>query len=340
MSLLDAKNEILLSYLHNLVFLIILQLRGAPSSKSKLRDQDDANGSLCEDVVKKLVELRVYMDRGVKPMEGRLKYQVDKVVKAAEDAERIERDTQVASRDKAQKKMKTAGSDHSDKSASEEDDSGSEDGSEDEGDEEDIDELAYRPNVSSFSKGIEPPAQSDKEKARAKATSDGIYRPPKIMPTAPPTEERRERAERRPAKSNVIDEFVTAEMSSAPIAEPSIGSTIREGGRHMKSKKERESEAEKAAYEEANFTRLQESKKDMAKSKRGAAARTFGGEEWQMLGEGADRISQLTRQAKGSNSALERSRKRKPAEDGSRSDAAGVGSTFEKRRKKIEGWKR
>ncbi|KAE8330445.1 Sas10/Utp3/C1D family-domain-containing protein [Aspergillus sergii] len=326
-SLLDTKSDLLLSYTHNLVFLMLFQLRGLSKDRD---DEAEADQSLREETVKKLAELRVYLDRGVRPLEGRLKYQIDKVIKAAEDAERTER---TAAKTKATE-AEYSGSD--DESASDGEGDGADESDEDQ---EDIDEMAYRPNVSAFAKKVEPKARA--EKSNNMAPSDGIYRPPKIMPTALPTTETRERRERGPRRSTVIDEFVNAEMSSAPMAEPSIGSTIVHGGRHTKSKKEREHEVERTTYEETNFIRLaKESKKDKAKRGGQAARGTYGGEEWRGLTEGADRISRLTRRAKGSGGALDRSRKRKHGEDGQRGDGAAVGQIFEKRRKKIEGWKR
>ena len=330
-SLLDTKSELLLSYLHNLVFLTIFQLRNLSS------DDADANESLREDIVKKLAELRVYLERGVRPLEGRLKYQVEKVVKAADDAERDGHGTPATGKSKTKKAPK---SDSEDESGSEDASDSDEEEDEDEEDEEDIDEMAYRPNVSAFSKGVEPQAKPDKSAAK-QTPSDGIYRPPKIMPTALPTTERRERQDRRPQRSNVIDEFVNAEMSSAPTMEASIGSTIRSGGRHSRSQKEKEKDDERQAYEETNFVRLPKlSKKEKAKEKgRRGPESTFGGEDWRGLTEGADRISKLTAKSKGSG-ALEKSRKRKGVEDMPRSDGAGVGQIFEKRRKKVDSWKR
>lgn len=318
-SLLDTKSDLLLSYLHNLVFLILFQLK-------KLKAEDGLE-SLEEDIVKKLVELRVYMDRGVRPLEGRLKYQVDKVVKAADDAERAERGAATAKKSKAESASEESGSG-----------SGSEDNDE-ESEDEDIDEMAYRPNISAFSKSAEPQAKPDK--SAKNAPSDGIYRPPKIMPTALPTTERREREDRRPHKSHVIDEFVNAEMSSAPMAEASIGSTIMQGGRHTKTRKDKEHEAERMAYEETNFVRLpKETKKELAKRRGRQPQTTFGGDEWRGLTEGADRIEKLTRRAKGSGNALERSRKRRLTEDGPRNTGGDVGQIFEKRRKKVDSWKK
>ncbi|KAJ5174173.1 uncharacterized protein N7482_000050 [Penicillium canariense] len=326
-SLLDTKSEILLSYLHNLVFLIILQLRQSSLNSKSDAPEDAADSSLRDEAVKKLVELRVFLDRGVRPLEGRLKYQVDKVVKAAEDAERVESSAQPK---KSKKKVASHGKSEDDDEAS--------DSEADDSEEDDMDEMAYRPNVAAFSKGKVEQKQPE-AKATREEPSDGIYRPPKIMPTALPTTERRERQDRRPRRSNVIDEFVSAEMSAAPMAEPSIGSTIIDGGRQTKSKKDREHEAERTRYEETNFVRLpKETKKELAK-RGGGRDTTYGGDEWKGLTEGADRIERLTRRSKNSGSALEKSRKRRN-EDGQRGDGVGMGEIFDKRRKKVDSWKR
>ncbi|KAJ5929934.1 hypothetical protein N7466_005427 [Penicillium verhagenii] len=324
-SLLDTKSEILLSYLHNLVFLIIFQLR--QSSQQKSDDSEKAtNDALRDDAVKKLVELRVFLDRGVRPLEGRLKYQVDKVVKAAEDAERTENPS------KSKKATKSS-------KAKDSGDEVSSDGSEDDSDEDDMDEMAYRPNVAAFSKAKVDSKQQPQARAQREEPSDGIYRPPKIMPTSlPTTERRREREDRRPRRSNVIDEFVNAEMSSAPMAEPSIGSTILAGGRETKTKKDRQYEADRARYEETNFVRLPKETKKEESKRRGRDRGTYGGDEWKGLTEGADRIERLTRRSKNSG-ALDKSRKRKN-EDGQRDDGVGMGEIFDKRRKKIDSWKR
>ncbi|CAG8411890.1 unnamed protein product [Penicillium salamii] len=326
-SLLDTKSEILLSYLQNLVFLIIFQLRNVSAKQSKEKSAPVDN-SIEEDIRKKLIELRVYLERGVRPLEGRLKYQVDKVIKAAEEAERAEKiqPTKAKSSRKAAK----------DSDASSDEDEGS---SESEGDE-DIDEMAYRPNVSAFSKGPAEKKQAKPSKPTEEGPGDGIYRPPRIMPTALPTTERRERQDRRPIRSNVIDDFVNAEMSSAPMAEPSVGSTIIDGGRTTKSRKDQEHEQKRTTYEETNFVRLpKETKKDLAK-RGGRKDTTYGGDEWKDLNAGADHIERLTRKTKSNGAALEKSRKRTRNEDGQRGDGVGMGQIFDKRRKKVDSWKR
>ncbi|PGG96003.1 hypothetical protein AJ79_09770 [Helicocarpus griseus UAMH5409] len=346
-SLLDTKNEIFLSYLQNLVFVILLQLRHLSANASEKRDgaKSDEASSLRSSAVKKLTELRVYLERGVRPLEGRLKYQVDKVLKAAEDAERNQQEAASKGK-KPSKERNEAGDDDDDGSESgSEDGSGSEsNGSEDsEAEDEDIDELAYRPNLSAFSRGTQEPPKS--KATSKKDTGDGIYRPPKIKPTALPTttaDSREEKRGRRTPKSAVIDEFVSAEMSSAPTAQPSIGTTIRDGGRSVRSERDRAKELEKRAYEEGNFVRLpKETKKERTK-RGGNRPGGYGGEDWRSLGEGADRIERLTRRGRGggTTSILEKSRKRRATEDGPRGSGMNIGDTFEKRRKKISGWKR
>ncbi|KAH9833899.1 Sas10/Utp3/C1D family, partial [Teratosphaeria destructans] len=79
-TLLDAKNDVFLAYLQALALRNLHVIRG-------IKDGSDAPG-LDEALTKKLVEHRVYLERGVRPLEQKIKYQVDKVVKAADDEER------------------------------------------------------------------------------------------------------------------------------------------------------------------------------------------------------------------------------------------------------------
>lgn len=313
-SLLDVKNELLLSYLHNLVFLILLKIRQYPASKP--RDEQDG---LPDEVVKQLVELRVFLEKGVKPLEGRLKYQIDKVIRAADDASRNEAQTKEKPTAKAKKRNHTADSeDESMNSASEASES-----------DEEIDELSYRPNPAAFQR---PASSAAKESASKSATdTNGIYKPPRIAATVMPSDRERESRDRRPQRSAVLEDFVADELSAAPVAQPSIGSTIVSGGRHTKTDRERREEAERREYEETNFMRLPaESKKEKARK----AARDrggFGNQEWRGIDAGLDRIDRLTQRKGGKISQLARSRKR-AVEDGPRGDGMQVGEHLAKRR--------
>ncbi|KAK5633478.1 hypothetical protein RRF57_009192 [Xylaria bambusicola] len=205
-SLLDVKNELLLSYLQNLVFLILIKIRNAKSDDA---GSSDNPGEISGAVVKKLVELRLYLDKGVRPLEERLRFQLDKIIRAADDADRSEKianDTQEAESDE--------NSDKSDEEADEDDG--------------ELDDKARRradtkqgPSFANFSAPV-----SVGMAAAATQDKTGVYRPPKITPVVMPTTERRERTERRPMKSATMNEYIVDELSTAPSALPSVGSNV------------------------------------------------------------------------------------------------------------------
>jgi len=327
-SLFDIKNDLLLSYLQNLVFLILVKLRG-----HDIENERSEENQLNDTVVKKLVELRVYLEKGVQPLEGRLKYQIDKVLRAADNFARSSTSLATNAFSKSSHVSQDDG----------------EDDSEDSGDSEaqsdsavalkasEIDDLQYRPQPSSMVK----PADIFEEKSAA-GSRDGIYRPPRITATAMPTNHRQEKDARKPHKSATLDEFINTELSSAPLAEPSIGSTIISGGRRLKSEREKKDEAERQEYEEKNYVRLpKESKKDRAKkgNRRDAG---YGGEEWRVLDEGIDRIERLTKKKSGEGrSVLEKSRKRS-TDNRPKISEVGIeaGQVFQKRLKAMDGGRR
>jgi U3 small nucleolar ribonucleoprotein protein LCP5 len=336
LSLLDVKNELLLSYLQNLVFLILMKIR---QSKDASADSQ-SKAELHDLVVKKLVELRLYLEKAVRPLEDKLRYQIEKVLRAADDAERNAKAAAEQANGGAAKSDGASGGEEADSEAEEEQEAPSA---------AKISDLAYRPNLSAF---VRPAAATNGAK---KATdANGVYRPPRVAPTVMPTTttERRERAERRPMKSATLDEFVADEFSNAPTAEPSIGTTIVQGGRRTKTAAERAKEDEVRDFEERNFTRLpKESKKDKAKNAK-AAGRSgrmnFGGEEWRDIGEGVDRINRLTKSKSGgtgTRALLEKSRKRGfDASDGPRgsgtTNGVEMGDRYQKKLKVLEGGRR
>jgi U3 small nucleolar ribonucleoprotein protein LCP5 len=325
LSLLDLKNELFVSYLTNLAFLILVRIRHHRSTSNGI-----ASKGLIKQVTEKLVELRLYLEKGVKPLEGKLKYQIDKVVKAAEDATRAEAPvTNGAAKDKKAKKQKHRADESEDSERSsaseseEEDDDASASASASE-----IDELAYRPNPAALAR---PTASSNDRKGKDEP-SDGIYRPPRITATAMPTTRgKEEKPERRLNKSATLDEFIATELSTAPIAEPSIGSTIVSGGRRLKTQRERDDDAERTRYEETHLTRLpKESKKERAK-KGGRDRGGFGGEDFRNLEAGLDRIGGLVKRKEGGK--MEGSRKRSAESAGL--GGGDVGMAFDKRKKSI-----
>lgn len=280
-SLLDVKNELFLSYLQNLVFLIVIKLRHLKSGDTEEEKLID------KAVVKKLVELQVYLDKGVRPLEGRLKYQIDKVLRAADDAHRAEE----ALRPKAKPgKVHVESSVEGSVSGSDDEQEDSDDGS---ATGVEIDNLQYRPNPAAF---VRPADAEDVSYKRGSSKSTGAYRPPRIQATSMPvTSGPRERESKKAQKSATLDEYINTEMSSTPFAEPSIGTTTVSGGRRTKSDKERQVEQERRDYEERNYVRLpKQSKKERKKLGRPRDA-GYGGEDWKGLGDGVDRIERLTK---------------------------------------------
>lgn len=320
-TLLDAKNELFLSYLQTLALRNLSVLRTIKSGNNA-----DHAQSLNDKLTKKLVEHRVYLERGVRPLEQRIKYQVDKAVKAADDEERAA--TQKA-QPKANGRAKPAASDS-------EEDSDEDDEDADEQDADDIDALSYRPNPSAFAAPAAA-AADDNAARKAKSREDGVYRPPRVSATAMPTTETRQKKE-RPGRSATLDEYVSSELATAPLAQPSIGSNVTAGGRRTKNAKDLEKERERRDYEETNLVRLpKESKKELAKQK-AREGNQYGGEEWRGLGESLDRIGDLTKRKGGKEGALDKSRKRgRDTQDSVRGDGTnGMGGAFDIKKRRME----
>lgn len=348
-SLVDTKNDLLLSYIQNLVFLIILRLREASDGRtfdSDLRTIGNA-------AVEKLVEARAYLEKGVRPLEGRLKYQIEKVLRAAEDAERA--NTQSAMAGKGRNKKITNGIkstiQDSDASDSDSDSGGSRDTTTSPEAQRMTDDLSYRPNPTAL---LPKPDNFEHPKCSSTAGSSA-YKPPRITPTSMPdlpsttNANTNARSDRRNRKSYLLDEYVSTELSSAPAAEPSIGSnsTILGRGRGALSMRDRDRERERTEYEERNFSRLpKESKSERRKSRAsggGGRRDEFGGEDWTGLGDIGDRVARSVGRGSGSGregkgGVLERREKRR--RDGDNIGVSGrgpaIGETFEKRRKILE----
>lgn len=325
-SLLDVKNELLLSYLQNLIFLILVKLRKSKQSSSN-DDDDHADDG---EVVKKLVELRLYLEKGVRPLEEKLRYQIERLLRAADNAERNEKAAQAAA-------ASSSDSESSDEDSEEEDQS-----EEDSVPAPSVAGIQARPLYGAMAR--RPAADAAGKHSKE---NDGIYRPPKIAPTVMPTFDKREKRERGPIKSATMDEFVADELSTAPVAQPSIGTNIAQFGRRLKTASERKEEDERREYEERNFTRLpKESKKERAQkaARDGRSGRMdYGGEEWRDLGMGVDRINRMTNRkdsGRGTKALLEKSRKRgRDTVDGPRGSGE-AGESYQKRLKVLESGRR
>jgi U3 small nucleolar ribonucleoprotein protein LCP5 len=350
-SLLDARNDLLLSYLEHVVFLILVKIR---QEETQVKSDGDLSGPLSEPI-RRLVELRAHLEKGVRPLQSRLKYQIEKVLRSADDADRAPskhaRRSRIHSKDQTNSLEGESGEsgesgDSSDSSTL------SADNAPPSGSTPHIDNLSYRPMPSDLllktDSSSQPAANND-----TNPSTLGVYRPPRITPTTAPDHRStaQSRSERRQRKSHILDEYISTELSSAPVAQPSIGSnsTILDRGRSALSRRERDSERQRTEYEESNFSRLPKASRAETKENRTQGADEhkdrFGGEDWSGLGAVGDRVARsVGSRANGRNggtNVVERREKRKrEARDeagvaGRMNGGARIGESFEKKKRRF-----
>lgn len=85
-SLLSLKNNLLLSYMHNMTLLLLQRLHGRSLVEGNLTENGN---TVRKALVERLIQERIMLEK-IKPLEVRLRYQVDKLVKKAENADRIQ----------------------------------------------------------------------------------------------------------------------------------------------------------------------------------------------------------------------------------------------------------
>lgn len=237
LSLLDTKNELLLSYLQNIVFLVILKLRNS-ASQSPLHDFNHQD-PIHDAVIQNLITLRVYIQTGVRPLESRLKYQIDKlVVASAEDS------SYRATKEAVAKRLPRIYDETDPPNDSNSENSSNEDIHVDRiSTSQAVPDLSHRPNPSSL-------ARPHDNKTSTSNFKSELYRPPHITPTALPSKKKPHTRE-----PNSLKTFLAEEMTDAPLAEPSIGAGSGLRGRAV------ERELERRNYEEGRLVRLPGEKK-------------------------------------------------------------------------------
>ncbi|KAG0678051.1 hypothetical protein C6P41_004451 [Kluyveromyces marxianus] len=234
-SLLSLKNGSMLSYLSSLMVVLGEKL-GKDGVASRGREE--------------AIEQRVVLERGVKPLEKKLGYQLDKLTRAYM---RMEADLQ------ASQVSSTSGKEKEKEAAEEEEDSS-----------ESEDETQFRPNGSAMVTGKTSGKASGKARAEANAASSAdaeasgsIYRPPKISAALPPqhhfedkfnAQEHKDKSSR--SRMQAMEEYLK-ETSEQPEWEASIGANIVNHGRGgVKTSRDTERERDIQRFEEENFTRL------------------------------------------------------------------------------------
>lgn len=244
-SLLALKNSALLAYINHLVLVVVAHME-------RLQDEDG------EKAKKKAVEAsilhRTTLEKGVKPLEKKLSYQLDKMVRAynrmAAEGDRVE--------DEVRENGAGSGSDS---------------------DEED-DALSYKPDARALAK-----MTKSTEKPGSREAPSGTYKPPKISAVAPPVAASRESVPKGSSRKLQSMEEYLQEQSDLPQVENSIGSQIVDHGRGgVKTSRDRQKEMEIQRYEEGNFTRLPSTAtKKSFREKQQERANTFAGEDWSIF---------------------------------------------------------
>lgn len=261
MSLLALKNSTLLSYVNNLVLIILshLERMGENADTEKVE-------TLKTKAVEASVQDRVSLEKGIKPLEKKLTYQLDKMVRSyhrmEEDNAKMEAKINQAEETLANQLESASDLDSEDSS-------------------EDDDALSYKPDAAALAKM----AKASKY-ARKDRDSDDKYKPPKISAAAPPLAQFSDRAgpKQSTRKLQSMEEYL-AESSDLPQTESSIGATIMDHGRGgVKTSRDRQKEKDIQRYEESNFTRLHSTvTKKTFKQKMAERANTFAGEDWSMF---------------------------------------------------------
>lgn len=238
LSLLTVKVDALLAYIQNLALLCVQRLSGHSLS--------EGTGS---QYVKNLVKLRLRLEK-MRPMEARLKYQVEKLLQTVAAVER----------------EATHGVAHDDTQENVEDD---------------LDMLSFRPNPESL-----VPAQVGRSDATNEETGDtsagsgGVYRPPKVAPVIydPDAHVSRNarKKERQVSRNTALLADLTAGMSTNPY-ETSVGGVGGDGAIGTSGSSRARALRRMQEFEEDNYKRLSLNKKEAKKRRRDEQDVALGG---------------------------------------------------------------
>lgn len=262
-SLLALKENSLLSYVNNLALVLLTHLERLHTEDSHRLEQSKLHA------VHGTVQQRACLEKGVKPLEKKLSYQLEKMVRAFH---RMEEDNAKA---EAKVNEQVENGQHEQESESNSDSDSDSDSEEDS----DEDNLAYKPDSAALAKMSRKPFRGKESE------QDEKYRPPKISAAAPPrTFDDKAAPKLHTRKLQSMEEYL-AESSDLPQTESSIGATIVQHGRGgVKTSKDTKREQEIQKYEENNFTRLPSTTtKKSYKQKMAERANNFAGEDWSMF---------------------------------------------------------
>ena len=293
-SLLSLKNGSMLAYINSLLLVV-----GGKLDRS-CKDPTVMEGR------QRSIQHRVVLERGIKPLEKKLAYQLDKLTRAYTRMEKEYMDAEARALAKSESSAQAGASDDEDASSDE--------------------ELSFRPNVSAVMSGAKSAKPKEDVEEENEETGKGdIYRPPKISAALPPQQlsqfedkfNARDHKDRGgKSRMQAMEEYIR-ESSDQPNWESSIGANIVTHGKGgIKSLRDTEKERDVARYEEETFTRLNHgtSKLDKRKQKqkeRMNRVNLIGGEDFSIFNS-KRKIEDSTsrRGVKKTRNAWERAKKR------------------------------
>lgn len=294
-SLLSLKNGSMLAYMNSLLLVIGEKL------DRNCTDPTAAEGR------QRSIQHRVVLERGVKPLEKKLSYQLDKLTRAYTRMEKEYVEAEKRALEKSQHKSNDR-AEESDEDSSEE-------------------EMSYRPNTDGMAstKSSKQSAKAGVEEVNEESANGEIYRPPKISATLPPqqlsyfedkfnAQDHKDRSSK--SRMQAMEEYIR-ETSEQPGWESSIGANIIQHGKGgIKSLRDTEKDRKVAQYEEENFTRLNvgTSKVDKRKQKQKevmARNNMIGGEDFSIFNSKRKMEDSTSRRDnKKSRNAWDRAKKR------------------------------
>lgn len=251
-SLLDLKNNSILSYMNNLALIILSQVQRI--------DGDEEIEDLREKAVENSIVQRITLEKGIKPLEKKLNYQLEKMIRSYNKMESEFNNTE--------KEVKVS---------EQENDSDSESESED--------ELSYKPDASSLMK-------------KPMNSSNDSYKPPKISAMAPPTNVSNDGKSTKKLQS--MEEYLKENSDLPMEEKSIGVNIVNHGRGGVKTSRDREKEKEIQTYEEENFTRLPtvQTKKDKYQKRR-ELQNTFAGEDFSIFNNNRNINESTSRKRKG-----------------------------------------
>ncbi|KAK9375324.1 uncharacterized protein V1513DRAFT_44701 [Lipomyces chichibuensis] len=272
-SLLGLKADTMASYVHHLglrSLFALSQLAGDNNGdEQKSQDQVEVcmDPKLLDKAIRELlVTDRVILERGVRPLEKKIEYQIQKMLRA------ITPTKQSKPTDEGAFDIEKSG-DNDEKSDSETR-AASTDGDE----EEDDLPLSYKPRPNLL-------VANTPRESTISSSSTKKYVPPKINPTKLPSTkalagQAAAKQTNRMHRNQALEEYLEETTSTAPEAAPSVGANVLGHGRGGTRTQRAQAQEEKIrGYEEANYVRLQDEGKNKRKKPR---QDEFMGENWDL----------------------------------------------------------